>query len=68
VSCATIGMLKDYGAWAFILLCGGVLLIQVAQCLWSGHIRLSAAKLKQLKAMARSCIDIVSKGARTIWR
>lgn len=68
VSCAAIGMLKDHGAWAFILICGGVLLIQVAQYLWSGHIRLSGAKLKQLKAMARSCIDIVSKGARTIWR
>jgi hypothetical protein len=68
VSCAAIGMLKEHGAWAFILICGGVLLIQVAQYLWSGHIRLSGAKLKQLKAMARSCMDIVSKGTRTIWR
>jgi hypothetical protein len=68
VSCAAIGMLKAHGAWAFVLICGGVLLIQVAQYLWSGHIRLSDANLTQLKAMARSAIDLVSKGARTIWR
>jgi hypothetical protein len=68
VSCAAIGVLKDHGAWRLILICGGVLLIQVAQYLWSGHIRLSGARLKQLKAMVRSWIDLVSKGARTIWR
>lgn len=68
VTCATIGMFKDPGARGFILICGGVLLIQVAQYLWSGHIRLSGTKLKQLKAMARSCLDTVSKGARAIWR
>ena len=68
VSCAAIGMLKDHGVSRFILICGGMLLIQVAQYLLSGHIRPTGAKLKQLKAMARSCIDIASKGARRIWR
>ena len=62
VGCAAIGMLKDHGTWAAILVCGGVLLIQFSQYLWSGHIRLSGAR------MARSCLGIVSKGARTIRR
>ena len=62
VGCAAIGLLKDPGAWGAILICSGVLLIQVSQFLWSGHIRLSGA------GMARSCKGIVSKGARTIWR
>ena len=68
VSCAAVGMLKDPGPWGSILISGGVLLIQVGQYLWFGHVRLSCAKLKRLKAMMRSGIDIISKRARTIWR
>ena len=68
VVCTADGILKDHGAWGFILICGGMLLIRTSQYLWFGGARLSGAELKQLKAIARSRLDILSKRVRTIWR